>query len=77
VVVEGENGRNAGPGNGYGSLARFRKNGCGYGKNVRLRLVMSDGSDYVFKNGNDYAVIPNGCSRWVVGTDGKAKPNRK
>jgi hypothetical protein len=77
VVVEGERGRNAGPGNGYGSLARFRKSGCGYGSNARLKLLASNGSAFVFKNGNDFAVIPDGCKRWVVGQDGKAVPNKK
>jgi len=77
VVVEGETGRNSGPGNGYGSLARFRKSGCSYGKNVRVELITSDGSNFVFKNKNDFAIIPDGCRRWVIGTDGKAKPNSK
>jgi hypothetical protein len=77
VIVEGERGRNFGPGNGYGSLARFRKSGCGYGRNVRIKLISSNGTAFVFKNGEDSAVIPDGCQRWVVGTDGKAKPNKK
>jgi len=77
IVVEGEKGRNAGPGNGYGSLARFRRNGCGYGRNVKLKLISSNGTPFIFKNGEEFAVIPNGCQRWVVGTDGKAVPNKK
>jgi hypothetical protein len=76
VVVEGETGTNRGPGNGYGSLARFRKSGCSYGRNVQIELIMNDGSNFMFGD-KPYAVIPDGCSRWVIDTNGKAKPNRK
>jgi hypothetical protein len=76
VVVKGETGRNRGPGNGYGSLARFSKNGCGYGRAVRIELILSDGSKFLFGS-KPYATIPNGCSRWVIDQSGKATPNRK
>jgi hypothetical protein len=76
VVVDDETGRNSGPGNGYGSLARFKKSGCSYGRNVRIELIMNDGSNFMFGD-KSYATIPDGCSRWVVDTNGKAKPNKK
>lgn len=76
VVVKGETGRNRGPGNDYGSLARFSKNGCGYGKNVRLELILSDGSKFLFGS-KPYATIPDGCSRFVVDQKGKVTANRK
>lgn len=76
VVVDGETGRNQGGGNGYGSLARFKKAGCSYGKNVKLQLELSDGSNYMFGT-KDYAVIPDGCQRWLVDKNGKASINKK
>lgn len=76
VVVRGERGRNAGGGNGYGSLARFSKAGCGYGKNVRVELLLSDGSNFMFGD-KDYAVIPDGCKRWTIDQKGKAAINKK
>ena len=76
VVVKGESGRNEGSGNGYGSLARFRNSGCGYGRNVRLELVLSDGSKHKFGN-QDFAIIPDGCQRWTVDPNGRAAINVK
>jgi hypothetical protein len=76
VRVNGETGTNRGPGNGYGSLARFRKNGCGYGKNPRIELIMSDGSKFMFGD-QEFARVPDGCQRWVIDQKGKAKPNKK
>ena len=40
VIVNGERGRNQGPGNGYGSLARFSKGGCAYAA-PRIQVVNS------------------------------------
>jgi len=76
VIVKGETGRNEGGGNGYGSLARFRSSGCGYGRNVRLELVLSDGSKHKFGN-QEFATIPDGCQRWTVDPKGKAAINIK
>jgi hypothetical protein len=76
VIVNGETGTNRGPGNGYGSLARFRKNGCGYGRNPRVELIMSDGSKFMFGD-KTFATVPDGCQRWVIDPKGRAQPNRK
>ena len=62
VIVNGETGTNKGGGNGYGSLARFSKTGCGYGANVRVQVFNSKGAAYTF-NGSTTITIPNGCSR--------------
>jgi hypothetical protein len=37
---------------------------------------MNDGSNFMFGD-QPFAVIPDGCSRWVIDTKGKAKPNKK
>lgn len=76
VRVEGEVGRNQGPGNGYGSLARFRKSGCSYGKNVKLELILSGGEKHTFKD-KTFATIPDGCRRWLISSNGTAKPDSK
>jgi hypothetical protein len=76
VIVDGETGTNRGPGNGYGSLARFRKSGCSYGRNVKVALVLSGGSRHQFKD-KDHAVIPDGCKRYVIDENGKVSENRK
>lgn len=76
VRVEGETGRNQGGGNGYGSLARFRKAGCSYGKNVKLELILSGGEKHTFKD-KTFATIPDGCRRWLISSNGTAKPDKK
>ncbi len=76
VRVNGETGTNRGPGNGYGSLARFRKSGCGYSRGARVELIMSDGSKFMFGD-KEFATVPDGCQRWVIDEKGNAKPNRK
>lgn len=76
VVVEGEQGRNQGAGNGYGSLARFKKPGCSYGRSVRVELLLSDGTNYMFGD-NDFAVVPDGCRRWLIDKNGNAKADSK
>lgn len=76
VRVIGETGSNHGPGNGYGSLARFRRDGCDYGRNVKVELILSDGSKHMFGD-KSFAVIPDGCSRWLVDPKGAAKRDQK
>lgn len=76
IVVDRETGTNRGPGNGYGSLARFRKNGCGYGRKPRIEMIMSDGSKFMFGD-KPFATVPDGCQRWVIDPKGNATPNRK
>lgn len=76
VRVKNETGTNRGPGNGYGSLARFKKSGCNYGRNPRIELILSDGSRFMFGD-KPYATVPDGCQRWVVNERGKATLNRK
>jgi hypothetical protein len=68
VYVNGEHGQNAGPGNGYGSLARFSKGGCSY---PSPRIQVYDGA-----SGLPYTVggqttfsVPNPCGRNCL-TDG-------
>jgi hypothetical protein len=62
VIVNGETGTNQGPGNGYGSLARFNKPGCAYGA-ATVRVVNERGAAYMF-NGQSEIKIADGCSRW-------------
>ena len=76
VIVSNERGANRGPGNGYGSLARFKKSGCGYGRNARIELILSDGSKHMFGD-KPFATVPDGCQRWVINERGKATLNRK
>lgn len=76
VRVEGELGRDQGAGNGYGSLARFRKPGCGYGKNVKLELLLPGGEKHTFKD-KTFATVPDGCRRWLISSNGTAKPDSK
>lgn len=62
VIVNGETGRNAGPGNGYGSLARFSRSGCSYaGAQVQV-LNTSSGLAYTV-GGQTTFTIPNPCGR--------------
>ena len=65
VVVNGETGVNKGGGNGYGSLARFSKTGCGYGGSARVQIFNSRGAAYTF-NGSTTITIPNGCNRYCL-----------
>lgn len=62
VRVNGETGRNQGPGNGYGSLARFPKPGCAYGSSVKVEVFAQNGAAYSF-NGSSTITIPTGCNR--------------
>jgi hypothetical protein len=64
VIVNGELGTNRGPGNGFGSLARFRSSGCSYGS-ARVEVVNAEGAAYLI-NGQRSVTIPNGCQRWVL-----------
>lgn len=66
VIVSGERGTDQGPGNGFGSLARFSKPGCAYGANVKVKVIDSEsGAAYTF-NGSDTITIPNGCNRYCI-----------
>ena len=59
-------GTNQGPGNGYGSLARFSQPGCAYGANVQVKVIDErTGAAYTF-NGSDTITIPNGCNRYCI-----------
>lgn len=76
IRVAGETGRNQGGGNGYGSLARFSKAGCSYGKNVKLELILGDGTTFDFGS-KGYATIPDGCKRYLIDKKGVAKLDNK
>jgi hypothetical protein len=65
IEVNGETGRDFGPGNGYASLARFSKPGCSYGKNVTVKLTNSQGAPYRV-NGKSTITIPDGCQRYCL-----------
>jgi len=65
VEIGTETGTNSGPGNGYGSLARFSKPGCSYGGNVSVRVLNDKGLPYRF-NGETSITIPNGCQRYCI-----------
>jgi hypothetical protein len=74
VIVNGETGTNQGPGNGYGSLARFTKSGCAYGA-ARVRVVNSEGAAFLYKGQAEFT-IPDGCQRWKL-KNGTISPDRK
>lgn len=64
VLVNGKLGTNRGPGNGFGSLARFPNTGCSYGS-ARVEVVNEAGAAYLIK-GERSLTIPDGCQRWVL-----------
>lgn len=62
VVVNGELGTNKGPGNGFGSLARFRQVGCAYG---RASIQVTDartGVPYTFQGQTSFSIL-DPCQR--------------
>ncbi len=62
VYVNGEKGTNAGSGNGYGSLARFNKSGCGY-PNPQIRVIdEASGLSYTV-GGKSVFTVPSSCGR--------------
>lgn len=67
VLVNGVAGRNQGPGNGYGSLARFPRPGCAYG-GARIEVLDSQGLPYTVGGKTSFSV-PNPCGRFCA-TDG-------
>lgn len=75
VRVNNETGRNQGGGNGFGSLARFKKQGCGYGSNVKVVVYDSTGAPILY-GGKPFITIPNGCQRYRM-RDGKLSPENK
>lgn len=64
VLVNGQLGTNRGPGNGFGSLARFPGTGCSYGS-ARVEVVNEKGAAYLIK-GERFLTIPDGCQRYVL-----------
>lgn len=64
IRVNGETGNDSGPGNGYGTQARFSKAGCAYGS-ARVTVTGSDGRPYLIK-GQESFTISNGCERVEV-----------
>lgn len=64
VLVNGNRGTNRGPGNGFGSLARFPGTGCSYGS-ARVEVVNEEGAAYLVK-GERFLTIPDGCQRWIL-----------
>lgn len=64
VIVSGEFGENRGPGNGYGSLARFNRQGCGY-PSPQIQVLDSRGVPFTV-NGQTTFSVPNPCDRWCV-----------
>ena len=67
VLVNGVAGRNQGPGNGYGSLARFSSPGCAYG-GAKIEVLDSQGLPYTVGGKTSFSV-PNPCGRFCA-TDG-------
>ncbi len=65
VVVNGEQLRDYGPGNGRCVTARSTtRSGCGYGSNVKVEIFDSTtGLPYLFPDGNPHYIIPSGCNR--------------
>jgi hypothetical protein len=62
VVVNGETGTNQGAGNGYGSLARFSRPGCGY-PNAQVQVI-DDATGLPYDlNGRTTLTIPDPCGR--------------
>ncbi len=64
VIVNGERGENKGGGNGYGSLARFSRAGCGYG-GATVQVLAYDGIPFTV-GGRTSFTIPNPCGRYCV-----------
>lgn len=69
VYVNDERGTNAGSGNGYGSLARFSKSGCGYPAPRIQVLDQSSGLPYTV-GGSTTFTVADPCGRHCL-TDGK------
>lgn len=55
VVVNGETGENQGGGNGFGSLARFSRNGCAY-QGPSIRVMNKDGIPYTVAGQTSFTV---------------------
>ncbi len=62
VIVNGELGLNQGPGNGYGSLARFTRAGCGY-PNPQVQVIDTATNLPYDLNGSTTFTIPDPCTR--------------
>jgi hypothetical protein len=62
VIVNGELGLNQGPGNGYGSLARFSRAGCGY-PNAQVQVIDTATNLPYDLNGSTTFTIPDPCTR--------------
>lgn len=62
VIVNGEVGENAGSGNGYGSLARFSKPGCGY-PNPQIQVIDNQSGLRYEVSGATTFTVPNPCGR--------------
>lgn len=61
VIVNGETGENQGAGNGFGSLARFSKSGCGYPR-PQIKVMSSEGIPYTVL-GKTTFTVPDPCQR--------------
>lgn len=70
VIVSGETGANQGPGNGFGSLARFSKPGGAYGANVVVNVRDEDSGLAYTLNGSTDIIIPNGSQRYCANAGG-------
>ena len=67
VIINGVTGVNQGPGNGYGSLARFPRPGCSYA-GAQIQVLDSQGLPYTVGGKTTFSV-PNPCGRFCA-TDG-------
>jgi hypothetical protein len=76
IRVNGETGVNKGPGNGYLSLARFKRPGCDYGSKPRIEMILSDGTKFMFGD-KPFATVADGCKRWVIDPSGRSEINKK
>ncbi|HMO01711.1 MAG TPA: hypothetical protein PKA79_01740 [Oligoflexia bacterium] len=64
VIVNGERSvKDQGPGNGYGSLSRFSKQGCAYGNNVRIQILDKRSGKPYLVGGKTTSIVPRGCGR--------------
>jgi hypothetical protein len=71
VIVNGEVGENSGPGNGYGSLARFSKPGCGY-STPQIQVVDNQSGLRYEVGGVTTFTVPNPCGRHCL-VDGEIR----
>jgi len=68
VIVNGELGENSGPGNGFGSLARFSRPGCGY-SDPQIQVIDNGTGRRYEVGGQTTFTVPLPCNRHCLEGD--------